>query len=291
MTEKEIKELFKKINIHITNTEKASNSYNSCVYIINGSKDKYVLKIYNSDKKRLNEKKYYNYLYKYVPTSKVLYSGIYNEKQVNILTFCKGNNIYDEDCNTLSKNQITNIGKLLANIHSLPLLEENNNSWILYLKNRLEKVQESILKVLSKEDNEILKNYIKNYINENIDNKYKNTILHMDFRVGNLIIKNDDEIGIIDLESMKNGEYVFDFVKMYRIFNKDNFNAFLKGYKFIRRLDPMFEEKLKFYSLFDSYTSLYWSIARKKTDTNFYKLNYSIVLKFLNEIKNKKNSN
>ena len=290
MTEKEIKELFKKINIHITNTEKASNSYNSCVYIINSAKDKYVLKIYSSDKKRFNEKKYYNYLYKYVPTSKVLYSGIYNEKQVNILTFCTGNNIYDEDCNTLSKNQITNIGKLLANIHSLPLLEENN-SWILYLKNRLEKVQESILKVLSKEDNEILTNYIKNYINENIDNEYNNSILHMDFRVGNLIIKNDDEIGIIDLESMKNGEYVFDFVKMYRIFNKDNFNAFLKGYKSIRKLDPMFEEKLKFYSLFDSYTSLYWSISRKKTDTNFYKLNYSIVLKFLNEIKNKKNSN
>ena len=38
-------------------------------------------------------------------------------------------------------------------------------------------------------------------------------MLHMDFRVGNVIIDENMNVGIIDLESMKNGEYVFDFVK------------------------------------------------------------------------------
>lgn len=35
----------------------------------------------------------------------------------------------------------------------------------------------------------------------------------MDFRVGNIMIANNNEVGIIDLESMKNGEYVFVLLK------------------------------------------------------------------------------
>ena len=84
---------------------------------------------------------------------------------------------------------------------------------------------------------------------------------------------------------MKNGEYVFDFVKMNRIFNKYNFNIFLNGYKSVRNIDADFDEKLKFYSFFDSYTSLYWCV-NNQIDSDFYKLNYSIVIKYLKVIKN-----
>ncbi len=108
----------------------------------------------------------------------------------------------------------------------------------------------------------------------------------MDFRVGNIMIANNNEVGIIDLESMKNGEYVFDFVKMNRIFNEDNFNIFLDGYKSVKSIDADFDEKLKFYSFFDSYTSLYWCVSKNQTDLDFYKLNHSIAMKYLGLIKN-----
>lgn len=45
----------------------------------------------------------------------------------------------------------------------------------------------------------------------------------MSFRIGNIMFSDNNEIGLIDLKSMKNGEYVFDFIKMKRLFNDDNF--------------------------------------------------------------------
>ena len=89
----------------------------------------------------------------------------------------------------------------------------------------------------------------------------------MDFRVGNIVIENE-EVKLIDLESMKNGDYVFDFVKINRIFTKDNFEIFINGYKSIKELDTDFNNKLKFYSFFDSYTSLYWCVSKNSLDSS-----------------------
>ena len=52
----------------------------------------------------------------------------------------------------------------------------------------------------------------------------------MDFRIGNVMFGKNDEIGLIDLESMKNGEYVFDFVKMHRVLTEDKFNILLLNF-------------------------------------------------------------
>lgn len=63
---------------------------------------------------------------------------------------------------------------------------------------------------------------------------------------------------------------------------------FFRWIKNVKMLDDLFEDKLKFYSLFDSWTSLYWCTSKKQCDTDFYRLNYSIVLKYLSEIKEEK---
>ena len=110
----------------------------------------------------------------------------------------------------------------------------------------------------------------------------------MDFRVGNVIIDENKNVGIIDLESMKNGEYVFDFVKINRIFNRNNFKSFLEGYKSEKKIDTDFSDKLKFYSFFDSYTSLYWCYTNAQVDSDFYNINNKIVIDYLREIKNGK---
>lgn len=137
-------------------------------------------------------------------------------------------------------------------------------------------------------NNEKIYRYLKQYINNKLKDNYKNCILHMDFRIGNLMFKKE-EIGLIDMESMKNGEYVFDFVKMHRVLTEDKFNILLLGYKEIRKIDDNFFEKLDFYSLFDSYTSLWWSASKNKTDSDFYRTNYAIVRKYLGVLNEKGN--
>lgn len=288
MENKDILKLCEKHGLNITNIKKADNSYNSNVYIIYDNDTKYILKITKNEKKRLNEKKYYNYLYNYVQTSKVLYSGVYNGKQYNIISFLEGKNVYDEECNNLPKDEIFNIGKLLGKIHNCKIIDEDSNSWILYLKDCLNKTYLELNELFGKEDNDYINSFLNEYIEKEIVNNYKNCLLHMDFRVGNVIIDKNMNAGIIDLESMKNGEYVFDFVKINRIFNKNNFNTFLKGYKSEREIGTDFSNKLKFYSFFDSYTSLYWCYVNKQIESDFYMLNYKIVIKFLRKIKNGK---
>ena len=283
MNEKIIEEIFEKLNKNVKKIVSADNSYNSNVYIIETDNDKYVFKVYNNKQKRENECKYYNYLSEIIPTAKVLDSGEANDVQYNIITFLEGINLFDEECNRLNEKQIYNIGRLLAKIHNSKLIDKDNSSWLLYLRNVLERTSDTLEKILGK-DNKIIVNFLNKYILLHIENKYKNSILHMDFRVGNIVIENE-EVKLIDLESMKNGDYVFDFVKMNRIFTKDNFEIFLNGYKSLKKLDDDFSNKLKFYSFFDSYTSIYWCASKNSLDTDFYKLNFDIVINFLREIK------
>ncbi len=287
MNNKKIVELFHTCGISVKKIENATNSYNSKVYIIKDiDEKKYVLKISRNRDKRLNECKYYNYLSEYVPTSKVLYSGTVDGNEVNIMTFFEGKNLYDEDCNSLSQEEIFKIGELLAKIQKCKPLNDEKDLWYHYLQTRLEKCNSELFKALGQEDNKIIFTFMRQYIEKNIKNHYQNSILHMDFRVGNIIFGENSQVGIIDLESMKSGEYVYDFVKMKRIFSKENFQIFLKGYTSIKAVSKDFDIKLKFYSLYDAYSSLYWCIIKEQLDCEFFKTNYTIVQNGLKEIKN-----
>ena len=94
MSEKEIREIFGKININVKEIEKAGNSYNSNVYIVSDGSNKYILKISNNHKKRINESKYYNYLSKFVPTSKVLCSDQINNIELGYFVFDKNAQVF-----------------------------------------------------------------------------------------------------------------------------------------------------------------------------------------------------
>ena len=285
MKNSEIKELFQKYKIEVIDTKKATNSYSSNVYIVNGKDKKYILKINDTKEKRYHEKNYYNYLSQYVKTAKVLYSGSYKKYQYNIITFLEGRNIFDEECNILSKEEKYDIGKLLANIHNcFPL--SMKNLWIEYLKEYLESSKKKLKELFGEEDNNLITTFLEKFISQKIENHYQDCLLHMDYRVGNIMIFKNYQVGVIDLESMRNGDYVFDFVKMNRIFTKENFSILMDGYQTIRKIDSDFLEKLDFYSFFDSYTSLLWCYRNHQESGNFYKLNYSIVMKYLEDLKN-----
>ncbi len=285
MEQDQIKNIFEKFAIEIKNFKSTTNSFNSKVYIINSiNNKKYVLKFCNNEKKMINESKYMKHLNSYLPVSNVIGTGNYDNKYYIIQDFYEGKNIYDEEANELTDEQVKNIGILLAKLHSYALLDEENNSWIEYLNKCLNKSKETLEKILGKKDNDKISNFLKNYIEQKITNNYKNSILHMDFRIGNLIFEKNNNVGLIDLESMKNGEYAFDFVKLHRLFNKNKFKIFLDEYNTVKKVEDNFEERLNFYSLFDSYNSLRWCITRNQIDSNFYKLNYEIVIKYLEKL-------
>ena len=285
MKEEMIRNIFRRLNIEISKITSASNSFSSNVYIIETKNQKYVFKINGREEKRIRESKYIEYLSKYITTPKLIDSGIADGKNYIIMTFVEGENKFDEEANLLTDKQLKNIGILLGKLHILPLIDKNNDFWITYLNNTLEKTQDT-LKDIFKEDNEIIYEYLKKYINSKIKNNYKNSIVHMDFRIGNLIF-NNNEVGLIDMEGMKNGEYFFDFVKMKRLLSSNQFNKLLTGYKRIKKLDKDFYDKLDFYSLFDSYTTLWWIVNKSRVDSDFYRINYSIVLDYLSKLKNK----
>lgn len=283
MDNNEIKKIFKELNIDLSDINSASNSFNSNVFIVKSNEGKkYVLKFCNNEKKMYNESKYMKYLKKYIPVSDVISTGMYKERFYIIQSFFDGKNIYDEEAKNLTDEEIRNIGILLAKLHTCPLLDEDNNYWVEYLKGCVDKTEFTLEKLFGKENNNIIVNFLRKCIDNEIQLDFKNSILHMDFRFGNLIFNND--IGLIDLESMKNGDYVFDFVKINRLLPKKRFKIILDGYNSIKKLDKNFNKKLSFYSLFDSYTSLWWCVSKNQTESNFYKLNYKIVKKCLEKL-------
>ena len=285
MDKEKVKNIFKKENIEIKELNRATNSFNSKVYIVTSVDErKYVLKFCNNEKKMINESKYMEYLKSYLPVSNVIGIGVCDEKYYIIQTFFEGNNICDEKANELKNEQIKNIGILLATLHSCKLLDTDSNSWEEYLNGCLDKTAEALVQIWGKEENQKIHKFLRKYIKQNLANNYKNSILHMDFRIGNLMFGKENKIGLIDLESMKNGDYVFDFVKMKRLLDKDKFEMFLSGYDSIKIRDDNFDERLNFYSLFDSYTSLWWCVSKKQLDSDFYKFNYDIVRKYLEKL-------
>jgi Ser/Thr protein kinase RdoA (MazF antagonist) len=285
MEENKIIEIFKNLKINVRKIEGTTNSFNSNVYIITADEGKFVLKISNNEKKQKVESKYMTYLSKYLETAKVISTGSVLDKYYIVMTFFEGDNLKDEEADTLSDNSLKEIGILLAKLHTAPIIDEDNDSWTIYLNDCLEKTQDVLKKVFA-DNNEVIYTFLKKYIKEKLTNNYKNSILHMDFRIGNLMFKKHS-VGLIDMESMKNGDYVFDFVKINRSLPKEKFALVLNGYEEIKPLDSNFNERLDFYSLFDSYTSLWWSVAHNRCDSDFYKMNYNIVIKYLDMLNKK----
>ena len=278
--EENIKDIFKNLNIEVNEIIPANNSFNAEVYIIN---NKYVLKLTDKEKKMNTVIRYMKHLSNYLLTAEVIDNGIINNKYYVIMNYIEGENKFDEEIDSVTDTQLIEMGKLLARLHNAPLIDTDDDSWFNYLNKKLDESYE-VLNDVFLDDNKIIYDYLKNYINNNIKDNYKNTILHMDFRIGNLIFNNNG-IYLIDMDSMKNGDYICDFFKMYNSLSKERFNILLSGYKEIRNIDDNFYERLNFYRLFTSYTVLNWCISRNRKDSDHYNKNYNIVMKYLNDLK------
>ena len=270
-------DIFEKIsiknNLEIKEFNIPKESYNSSVRIGVG-KEKYVIKVFANESKWDNEKKYLNYLKNKIDVSNILISDIIDNMPYSILSYINGENLSDNSINKKSKEIIYSLGVILAKLHSLPLLDNNKENWINYINNYLLKAFKSLDSYL---DNN-LELYL--FLMEQFT-IYQNGLdlvnTHLDFRPGNIIYNNKPYL--IDLESMRCGDSTFDFVKMSRLLNKKNFDIFLEGYKSIRNLSNNFFDKLKFYKLFDAYTSINWCLLHDAMSSEYYNRNMKAIRK------------
>ena len=264
MIEKEIIKEFKKHNIAIYRLDKVTNSYSSNVYIAYSKTKKYIFKILYNEEKQKGEARYIKYISDKVNTPKLVFSGRIDEKSYNVITFIEGKSYSDGDIELLSDEQIFKIGILLGKLHTIKPLDKNNESWINYLYKYAEKSNKNLENVL--DNNEIIYGSIINSI-ESIKGTYENVILHLDFRIGNIIF--GDKEYLIDFESMKSGDPAFDFLKMKRILSEEKFDIFMEGYKSVKNIDNSILERINFYNIFDAYTAVNWCYERNKLDSDF----------------------
>lgn len=90
------------------------------------------------------------------------------------------------------------------------------------------------------------------------------SFIHMDFRPGNILVHENQVVGIIDFESVRIGAVEMDFTKINRdIFMKypGTREAYQKGYESIRPLIDL-QEVLPFYRFTDAFNSIGWCKRR-----------------------------
>lgn len=152
--------------------------------------------------------------------------GTYN--QVIITEKINANSIKDEE----AKEHLYNIGKLIANLHNLPI--KSNEDWKEILKIEFKELEELSKNVMEENLYKLTVTFLEQAI-KNIEIS-RNVIIHRDIRPENVLYK-DGKYYLLDFESMCIGDRDYDFIRMFNIFNQkeiyqyEDFKAFMDGYK------------------------------------------------------------
>lgn len=159
------------------------------------------------------------------------------------------------------KKLIIQAGAVLAKIHSIKPtgfggLGENGqgkfSTWLDFIM-EIEDEKEEVLKSATKMDlpvEDIAKGFTVLEKNKSCFENVIPHLLHGDFSIKHILIENDIISGIIDFESCKSGDTMWDFAWWSYFFGKDIPIEWLKeGYSQISELDPDFDKKLILYKI------------------------------------------
>lgn len=97
-------------------------------------------------------------------------------------------------------------------------------------------------------------------------------LIHSDYRIGNILVRGSEVVGIIDFEVANGGLPESDFpILESEVFNihVGTKESLLEGYKSIRKL-PDLDNTLPFYKFFTAFTRIGWCVKRSKTNESFY---------------------
>ncbi|MEK5398106.1 phosphotransferase family protein [Paenibacillus sp. FSL K6-2859] len=138
-----------------------------------------------------------------------------------------------------------------------------NNSWRLYLKNNFEKWKEPCKEVLHPD---LFEKCITHFdsVYSALPEPDGPSVVHMDFRPGNILIKDNRVVGIIDYESARGGSTGIDFTKINRYVwevNPLTRLPYVQGYESVRPLLDL-EAIIPFYSFYDAFSAVVWCKTR-----------------------------
>lgn len=275
-----IKKYFDAFRLNVSKRDNVTESNSSEVYLLTlKSGEKVVLKIPFSSQKLENEKKTLELLNGKVCVPKVIdfYEGDNTMPSALLISYIDGASLTGNITEELSYQ----IGVMLAEIHSIPLrkygkieAEGERDEPNVYFNNLRETYNKNFVfceKVMDSEKLSICNEIFKYYFSK-LPTPDEPCLLHSDYRMGNILVKNSKVVGIIDFEVANGGVAEADFSLLKReVFDiyRGTKESFLNGYKTIRKL-PDLHNTLPFYEFLTAFSRIGWCIKREKTNEHFY---------------------
>lgn len=275
-----IKKYFEIFRLSVSKQDTVTESNSFEVYVLTlKSSEKVVLKIPFNSQKLEREKKTLELLNGKVCVPKVInyYEGDDTIPGALLISYIDGEPLTGNITEDLSYQ----MGVMLAKIHSISLKKygeietegesDNPNVYIdslreIYNKNSVfcEKVMDS--KKLS------MCNEIFDYYFSKLPTPDGSCLIHSDYRMGNILVKDSKVVGIIDFEVANGGLAEADFSllksEIFDIYNGSK-ESFFNGYKTIRKL-PDLDNTLPFYEFLTAFSRIGWCIKRAETNEHFY---------------------
>lgn len=179
------------------------------------------------------------------------------------------------------------MGRLLGSLHTHPMqnfemIKESPEDWHRSIKVRFNTWMKEIEGHLS----EILYNQCQAYFEKLMECTFSPDgpcLVHFDYRPGNLLVKDNKIVGLIDFESARGASADIDFTKMqeylWQVYPGTK-EQFLTGYTSVRPL-PDLETALPIYTFFNAVGGIAWCLRRNKLEDDFYWENYNQMIRCL----------
>ena len=155
-------------------------------------------------------------------------------------------------------------GLILKQIHSIKI--ESDINWEVYFKDR---VEDRIKKVKESSIKHKYLDLFSNYLIDNIEliKDRPISILHGDYHLGNMLLNDNLELGIIDFDKIKIGDPIYDFKQMIWTTRVSNVFAtgLIDGYTDFKPTNDFFKLML-LYSIESCISNLYWTSKFEKAD-------------------------
>lgn len=178
-----------------------------------------------------------------------------------------------DDINWSEKN-IDKVIKLSKKLHSVPI----NLRVPIYDKNMLEKQFTNNCKFLCShikcEEVEKWIEYIE-HEKKLLDERRYDSYMHRDLRRGNLLLTEDERVGVIDFESCGIGDILYDLMKLYQEINNEDTSLavyFWEKYLDIHGVKNRYKTAriVRLYNVMDKVSMLVWLIKKQRKDAPYY---------------------
>lgn len=286
-----LQQVIQQFRLNVLSISSVPESYSSTVYklLLNNQQQVFV-KIPYSKTKLMREYEFLQILQDKLNTPRVIDFWEGNDLIPGALLL---EAIDGEICTkTIDKALAYEIGLSHAKLHSIPatffkksdtIERYQPEEWRAFIQQKFEYFSEHTKAILSKELFDKSIHYFEKYF-YSLPTPDGPCLIHMDFRPGNILVKDNNVKGIIDFESARLGSTENDFTKINRDIwcrQPNTKEPYIQGYNSVRPMINL-QKILPFYTFYDAFCSIGWSEIREaKKHQEFIKENLEILKKVL----------